>query len=85
MKYFWFAIVCVVTFLQAGAATQFTVQQNRVLEWSYHSSVQYTDPFHEIELAAEISGPEGSRLVLTPLWSAENEWRFRFSAGQPGT
>ena len=78
-------ILCALLLNSAVTATQLTVQQNRVVEWSYHSSQTYADPFRDVELVAEITAPDGTRLILPAFWSGESEWRFRFSSVQTGT
>lgn len=65
-------------------AKELTVQQNRVIEWSYDSGQDYTDPFRDVKLVAEVTGPNSFRMSLPAFWAGDGKWSFRFSAPQTG-
>jgi len=52
---------------------------NQLIEWNYHSSKLYSDPFNEVNLWAEITNESGEIKKLPAFWARENMWSFRFS------
>ncbi len=57
---------------------------NEVIEWSYYSSKQYSDPFNEVELWVVITNESGEIKRLPAFWAGENKWSFRFSSPTGG-
>jgi hypothetical protein len=53
---------------------------NQVIEWSYYSSKQYSDPFNDVDLWAEIRNESGEIKRLPAFWAGDNKWSFRFSS-----
>ncbi len=74
-------IICPVL-LNAG---EWFVETNEVLEWEYISEKDYQDPFNEVDLVAEITGPSGNAIRLPAFWAGGNIWKFRFSAPVEGS
>ena len=59
-------------------------QQNCVCEWSFVSETAYPDPFNDLELDVEITGPDGEKKRIPAYWAGGNEWRLRFAASEIG-
>ena len=57
--------------------------QNCATEWYYSSGKAYVDPFNEVTLDVEITGPDGQRQVVPAFWAGEQTWRMRI-AGSSG-
>ena len=58
---------------------------HRVIEIGLLSSLPHADPFNELEVDVLFSGPDGQPLLRVPaFWGGGQDWRFRFSASQPG-
>ena len=64
-------------------SASWSVIANRVIEFSFSSSLPHADPFNDLELDVVFEGPGGSRRVPA-FWAGGQEWRVRFSAVQPG-
>ena len=57
---------------------------NKVIEWEYHSSIQYNDPFNALELDVYITAPSGKTWTVPTFWKAKNIWAIRFIAEEAG-
>lgn len=58
--------------------------QNQVMEWSYRSGKAYADPFNEVVLDVEVTGPDGSSKLVPAFWGGGDVWRVRYASGQVG-
>ena len=63
---------------------QLHATQHVALEWAMTSSVSRTDPFNEIEVDVEVTGPDGSTCRVPAFWGGDEVWRVRFAPPQPG-
>jgi len=61
------------------------IQQNCVAEWSYFSNIKHNNPFRDVILDLKVKSPSGLEMTIPAFWVGKNEWRFRFSANEPGT
>lgn len=73
----------------AGAAVMVTgagrpAVQNIVAEWSFGSGKAYRDPFNDVEVDVDFTGPDGSVFVVPAFWAGNLTWRVRFAAPAPG-
>lgn len=85
MRLITLSLFLVFLFDQNCFGTAYTIPQNQVLEWGYTAQKQYQNPFSEVRLYADITGPNGTKMKLPAYWAGENEWRFRFSSPEQGT
>lgn len=60
-----------------------SVPQNHVAEWTFTSAKKYNDPFNEIEVDVEFTGPDGGRKVPA-FWAGGDTWRVRFASPEVG-
>ena len=58
---------------------------NEVIEWDYHSSTSYSDPFSDITLDVTILSPEGTIFKIPAFWRGEMRWSVRFATSVSGT
>lgn len=65
-------------------AQQLTVPQNQVIQWSYESTVDYDDPFWDVDVDVIVENPDGKQQVVPGYWAGENMWTFRYSAPAKG-
>ena len=65
-------------------STQLRAMQHVALEWSYRSGVGRPDPFNEIELDVEVTGPNGQTVRVPGFWGGDDLWRVRFAPPEPG-
>ncbi|RPJ50589.1 MAG: DUF4038 domain-containing protein, partial [Chloroflexi bacterium] len=65
--------------MQTLSTTQFTLT-----EWAYRPEQSYPDPFNQIELDVDISGPNGQTWRVPAFWAGGQEWRARFTPPMPG-
>ena len=56
----------------------------RVAEWSFRSTVEYANPWREIEVAFVFTTPAGRELRVPAFWAGGRRWRARYSSGEPG-
>lgn len=61
-----------------------SVMQNVVTEWSYITSKNYSDPFNQLEIKAEIIQPDGVKLVVPGFWGGNGKWVIRYSSSKLG-
>lgn len=64
--------------------TKISALQHQIIEWSYTSAQNYTDPFNEVELDVSITRNKQS-WNIPAFWAGANEWRVRFAPPEPGT
>lgn len=67
-----------------SSATPLRTEANKVVEWSYTSAKQYQNPFHELELTAHLSLPDGNQLKLPGFWAGGSTWKFRYASNLEG-
>src|SRR4051812_27888992 len=67
-----------------GTQMQLFAMQNAPLEWGHTSGRAYADPFNDLDIDAEITGPGGRTWRLPAYWAGGQEWWFRFAAPEPG-
>jgi hypothetical protein len=60
------------------------VEQNSVFEESFRSSVQYNDPFNEVDFQVMIGFPDGRQKLYPGFWAGRNIFKFRFSSHLTG-
>lgn len=58
--------------------------QNVVAEWQYETGTVYGEPFHEIEIRAVVTDPEGRERTIPGFWGGGGVWKFRFSSPTVG-
>jgi len=58
--------------------------QNCVVEWSFSSKKEYTDPFNEVELSAVFVEPDGVEKVVPAFWAGGNFWCTRYASHKVG-
>lgn len=78
------ALLFLASSLQAASSTTLTNFQNQVIEWSYSSDTDYTDPFRAVALSALVRRPDGSENAIKGFWAGGREWRFRYASPQVG-
>src|SRR5258708_5150916 len=54
-------------------------QQWRVVEISFISIKSYAQPFEDIELNANFTGPDGKTITRPAFWDGGNTWKIRFA------
>ena len=57
---------------------------NEVIEWEYHSTYTYHDPFNALELDVYVTSPSGKRWILPAFWKGDQIWAVRFIAEEEG-
>jgi hypothetical protein len=58
--------------------------QYGISEWAYRPEKTYSDPFNQVTLDVEISGPDGRTWRVPAYWAGGQEWRVRFAPPLPG-
>ena len=63
-----------------------TVEGNihEVIEWEYHSTLIYDDPFNALELNVTITSPSQESWLVPAFWKGEHVWAVRFTAKEAG-
>jgi hypothetical protein len=69
----------------AFGATALKTEVNAPVEWGAFSAQTRSNPWQEIELDAIIRNSAGREWRVPGFWAGGLAWRFRFSAGEPGT
>lgn len=54
------------------------------IELAFFANRTYANPFRDVELFAEFSGPDGSTLRVPGFWDGENCWKVRFAPTAAG-
>ena len=60
-------------------------QANMMVELTFYSSGNYTDPFNQVTLDAIFTDPDGHELRVPGFWDGNNKWKVRFSSPVTGT
>jgi hypothetical protein len=61
-----------------------TVETWKVLEISLTSSLNYTNPFTDVEVNATFTGPGGIKISRPAFWDGGRVWKIRFAPTVPG-
>ncbi|MFG1707032.1 DUF4038 domain-containing protein [Nonomuraea sp. M3C6] len=67
-----------------GQGPTLHAQTWRAVEFTLHSTVDYADPYRDVDLVATFTGPNGQRLTMPGFWDGGTTWRVRFAAPTPG-
>jgi Protein of unknown function (DUF4038)/Domain of unknown function (DUF5060) len=79
----WFLLLWHAPFISAQQPVLHGVA-HQLVEWSFQSDRRYENPFMQLELEAEITCPDGRKIVLPAFWAGGLDWTFRFSDAQAG-
>ena len=60
------------------------VEQWRVCEISLESTLDYKNPFLDVDVKAEFTGPSGRVITLLGFWDGDNNWKVRFAPTEVG-
>ncbi|MFQ6095252.1 MAG: DUF4038 domain-containing protein [Candidatus Bathyarchaeia archaeon] len=55
-----------------------------MVEWSFLSEKEYSDPFNEVEVSAQFDEPDGEVKVVPAFWAGGNVWRIRYASHKLG-
>jgi len=55
-------------------------RKNCMMEWAFHSTKRYRDPFNEVELSVVFTGPGREEKVVLGFWSGGDNWRVRYAS-----
>ena len=55
-----------------------------VFEASFTSTARYQNPFQDVSVTVDFTGPDGKIRTVGAYWDGENTWRARFSPEQTG-
>lgn len=53
-------------------------------EWTFTAERDYANPYTEIDLHLDFTGPDGQTLRRPAFWNGGRDWRVRFAAPTPG-
>lgn len=59
-------------------------KQNRLTQWSFHSGRAYADPFNDVALDVDITGPTGQTQRVPAYWAGGNTWSVRYASPHAG-
>src|SRR5215813_8859311 len=62
-----------------------TVQKWTQFEKTFHSSIDYSEPFHDVTLTVTFLSPDGESTKISGFWDGGSTWRVRFSPDAIGT
>lgn len=76
----------IILFLPSGNAftQEYSVPVSMVLEWSYTSTVSYSNPFRDVQVDVLVIAPGGKVSSIPAFWAGASVWKVRFSAQEPG-
>ncbi|MBA1419386.1 MAG: DUF4038 domain-containing protein [Epsilonproteobacteria bacterium] len=57
---------------------------NEIIEWEYHSTQHYDDPFNALELDIHITSSSGKQWIVPTFWKGEQTWVARFLGKEAG-
>jgi len=58
---------------------------NEIIEWEYHSTLHYDDPFNALELDVHIISSSGKEWIVPTFWKGEQTWAVRFISKEADT
>lgn len=61
-----------------------TVKQNVVAEFSYSTGKSYANPFHDVAIAAVVTGPDGATVKVPGFWAGNGVWKLRYASPNIG-
>jgi hypothetical protein len=67
-----------------AAVVDYTVQCWQMQEISFIAGTSYADPFDDIELDVNFTGPEGIVMAMPAFWDGDDTWRVRFAPTEVG-
>ena len=59
-------------------------ESNRLVEFTFESSITYQNPFTEITLDAIFTEPSGNKRCIPAFWAGGNTWRIRYASSALG-
>jgi hypothetical protein len=65
------------------AQSRFSTERT-VTEWSFTSGKLYADPFNDVTLDVEFSGPQGVQHRVPAFWAGDSDWRVRYAPPAAG-
>jgi len=65
--------VMMLTFISSFG--QQSIMQNKVLEWSVFTKVNYDNPFYDVTIYALVKCPDGKSVKIPSFWKGNSEWR----------
>ncbi|HEX3727062.1 MAG TPA: DUF4038 domain-containing protein [Pirellulales bacterium] len=68
----------------SAAAEQRATPAGVMVELSFTSNKNYPDPFHEVQLDALVTAPDGSSLRVPGFWAGGQTWKVRYSSPTVG-
>ncbi|MBI3344761.1 MAG: DUF4038 domain-containing protein [Gammaproteobacteria bacterium] len=78
-----FALLLLPNLASAAETAETAARLWRVTELEFASSQDSERPM-DVELTAQFTGPDGSRLDVPGYWDGENAWKIRFTPTRPG-
>ena len=63
---------------------RWTIEQWRTVDIPVKSSKEYRNPFEDVDVFGEFSGPEGQKLKLLAFWDGDGTWIIRFAPTAQG-
>ncbi len=72
-------------FPQVASSRDSSISSQSVREFKLESAKSYADPFWDLQLDVWVTAPDGQRQRIPAFWSGGSQWRWRYSARQPGT
>lgn len=57
-----------------------TAPQWQEVELVFEAEQEYDNPYTDVEMAVEFSGPDGQELRRPAFWDGDNIWRVRFAS-----
>lgn len=66
-------------------ADSFETEQWKAVEITLTSSVQYSNPYLDVDMSATFTGPGGIVMTMPGFWDGGNTWRVRFAPTVTGT
>ena len=70
--------------LMVGQMKPIDGQTHTLLQWEYHSTKTYADPFNEIVLDVHLTTPSGKKYIIPTFWMGKQHWAVRFTPEETG-
>ena len=71
-------------YIMVGQMNTIDGQTHTLLQWEYHSTKTYVDPFNEIVLDVQLTTPSGKELIIPTFWMDQQRWAVRYIAEEIG-
>ena len=65
--------------------THMATEANVPIEILFRAEANCTNPFMDVMLDVEFSGPDGTTRRVPAFWAGGNEWRVRYASPDTGT